>query len=261
MRRANLHRVQRHPITVEEARERGISLRGRDWKRLGHKVYARRDVADDPFVRLKAATRRLPDTAVFSGRTAAFLHGLDSRLHAIEATLSPPTRTAHLVGMTIRRATLGPDDVVLRYGLRVTSLLRTAIDIARREGLVEAVVALDAAMHHGVPRQGFLRWADAHRGYRGVRDLRDAIALAEPLTESPMETRLRMALVLAGLPNRTSRFPSPMPSPEPTSTTPTPAWSSSTTAPPIATASPPTTAARTASSTPAIASSASPRPI
>ena len=176
-------------------------LLGASWRRLGPRVYVWHELADDPLIRLKAALLRLPDNAVFSGRTAAWLHGLDSQLpSAIEATLSPPGTTAHLAGITIRRSRLATDEVVVRRGFRATSLLRTAVDIACRTDLVEAVVVLDAAMHRGLRKDASINWVDAHRGHRGVRKLREAIELAEPLTESPMETRLRMALVLAGLP-------------------------------------------------------------
>ena len=39
-----------------------------------------------------------------------------------------------------------------------------------------------------------------HPGAKGIARLRRAVDFAEPLAESPMETRLRMLLVLAGLP-------------------------------------------------------------
>jgi very-short-patch-repair endonuclease len=42
-------------------------------------------------------------------------------------------------------------------------------------------------------------WANSHSS-RGIRKFRRAISLAEPATESPMESRLRMLLVLGGLP-------------------------------------------------------------
>ena len=41
-------------------------------------------------------------------------------------------------------------------------------------------------------------WAKAHGRRPGIARLRGVIAQAEPLAESPMESRLRMALVLGG---------------------------------------------------------------
>jgi very-short-patch-repair endonuclease len=44
------------------------------------------------------------------------------------------------------------------------------------------------------------QWAATHPGSKRIRQFRQVVALAEPATESPMETRMRMKLVLAGLP-------------------------------------------------------------
>lgn len=66
---------------------------------------------------------------------------------------------------------------------------------------MEAVAALDLALHRRLIRLEDLRsWVLAHPGYRGITRLRRTIDLAEPATESVMETRLRLLLVLARLP-------------------------------------------------------------
>jgi very-short-patch-repair endonuclease len=191
-------------VDVAEAGQRGITraqLLGKKWQRIQPRMYAARDVANDPLVKLRAAARRLPDVAAFSGPSAAWLLGLDPLApSAIEATISPPCPVAHLVGIKIRRSRLSPDEVVIRRGLRVTSLVRTAADLACRLDLVEAVVVLDAAMHRGLKHAQLVGWALAHPRHRGVARLRRAIELAEPKAESAMETRLRLALQLAGLP-------------------------------------------------------------
>lgn len=88
----------------------------------------------------------------------------------------------------------------------VTTPLRTAWDLARRLELVESVVAVDAlARRHNRRRPGFdpadlVRLRDRRPGARGCRALDRVVALADPRAESPMETRLRLLLVLAGLP-------------------------------------------------------------
>ena len=192
---------------LEAALESGITraqLLGKRWRRLGPGVYASRAAVDDPLIRLRAAWLRLPDAAVFSGRTAAHLHGLDPQCNAIEATLPPASRISRRVGMTIRRRRLEPNEVVLRQGFRVTSPLRTVVDIITSAELVEAVVILDAALHKQLIRIEQIR---PRPGDRGVRTLRRAIDLAEPATESPMETRLRMVLVLARLPRPEVQVP------------------------------------------------------
>jgi very-short-patch-repair endonuclease len=151
---------------------------------------------------LAATSRRLPVTAVFSGRTAAWLHGLDlPPCDPIEVTLPLGCRTSRLVGVAVRRSTASAGEIVVRRGRRTTSAVRTLADLGRRLPLVEAVVALDMALHgHLIELPDLRSWAGAHPRYPGVARLRRAIELAEPATESVMETRLRLLLVLARLP-------------------------------------------------------------
>jgi very-short-patch-repair endonuclease len=59
---------------------------------------------------------------------------------------------------------------------------------------------LDQAMHRRlVSCRALIDWAAAHSRMRGVMHIRKAIALSDPASESPMETRLRVLLLLAGL--------------------------------------------------------------
>jgi very-short-patch-repair endonuclease len=140
--------------------------------------------------------------AVFSGRTAAWLHGLDlPPCNPIEVTLPPRCHTTRLVGVAVRRSTVSAGEMVMRRGQRATSVVRTLADLGRRLPLVEAVAALDMALHKRLLESADLRsWACARHRFRGIARLRRTIELAEPATESVMETRLRLLLVLARLP-------------------------------------------------------------
>jgi len=154
------------------------------WTRLGGGYYAARGIADSPMVQLTAAMQRLPGAAVFCGRTAAWLHGLDVEpCNPSEVYL--PT-TSRFTRLRIWRSRVPENEVVLRKGLRTTSIVRTLADLERRLPFVEAVVITDMALHKRLLR------ADQLRGRLAE--------LADPATESPMETRLRLLLVLAGLP-------------------------------------------------------------
>lgn len=147
-------------------------------------------------------SRRLPRCAVFSGRTAAWLHGLDfPPCDPVEITLPRLATTSRRAGMTVRRSDLGEAEVSLVRGLPVTAATRTMADLARHLPLVEAVVALDMAFNRGLVRPtNVKRWIAEHRGAHGLQQLRKAIDLSDPKAESPMETRLRLVLVLNGLP-------------------------------------------------------------
>jgi very-short-patch-repair endonuclease len=157
---------------------------------------------ESPQVMLTAVARRLPAGAAFSGRTAAWLHGLDlAPCDPIEVTIPEPTGSGRRAGASVRRAGLASDEIVMRRGLPATSALRTVVDLGGRNPLTEGVVAVDLALHAGLVTVAKLRMHVAeHSGAKGVARLRRVIELAEPKAESAMETRLRILLVLARLP-------------------------------------------------------------
>jgi hypothetical protein len=86
--------------------------------------------------------------------------------------------------------------------MRATSIHRTLGDLCGRLSLTEAVVVVDMALHAGVASLPDLNaWVATRARGAGVVSLRRVAGLAEPGAESPMETRLRMLLVLGGLPH------------------------------------------------------------
>ena len=63
------------------------------------------------------------------------------------------------------------------------------------------MVAVDALAHvHGLDPRDVVRVGYRRIGARGSRGLPEVIRLADPLSGSPMETRIRLSIVLAGLP-------------------------------------------------------------
>src|SRR5260370_26877062 len=95
------------PFTVDDARRHGVSraqLLGASWRRLGRGIYTWHEIAEAPMSRLIAAKLRLPDAAVFTGATAAWLHGLDiAPCSPIEAAVPSKSSTSRLVGVFVRR--------------------------------------------------------------------------------------------------------------------------------------------------------------
>jgi very-short-patch-repair endonuclease len=192
------------PFTVVEARQAGLQrwhLEGRSWKRLKHGIYVLAE-AETRISTLIAVSKRLPRAAAFSGVTAAWLHGLDVRpCDPVEITIPSHLGVSRPRGVRVRRTLLSDDDVVRIRGFRATAIARTIADISARLDLTEAVVIADAALYSGrVTLETMTRWAAAHSRRPGIRRLRRVIELAEPVAESPMESRLRMLLVLGGLP-------------------------------------------------------------
>lgn len=158
---------------------------------------------------LQAAWRRLPAQAVFSGLTAAWLHGLDvDPIDPIEFTVPKSLGVTTRSGMVVRRSSIGLDEVVGRRGFRVTTPVRTLLDVSCRQPLTEAVVVADMALHAKVIHPDELVASLAsYQGVWGIKTLRQVVWHAEPASESPMETRLRMVLVLARLPRPHAQVP------------------------------------------------------
>jgi len=69
-------------------------------------------------------------------------------------------------------------------------------------------VIADMALHQSLLSLHSLRSSlTAYAGQRGVARLRTVVAHVEPASESPMESRVRMLLVLAGLPRPQAQVP------------------------------------------------------
>src|SRR5215472_3681128 len=200
------------PFTLAEALQSGLTrrqLQGPSWHRVASGVYAWAGQAESPAMLLMAAQLRLPAAAAFSGQTAAWVHGLDlPPCNPTEATIPDGCGVAARAGVSVRRAALPPQDVVVRNGLRVTSGLRTAVDLGSRPPLVEAVALVDMALQKRLVHLQQLRAHAASSARRkGIAQLRRVVELAEPAAESPMETRLRLLLVFAGLPRPEAQVP------------------------------------------------------
>jgi len=178
--------LKRGPFTVAQAKRAGLErwhLEGAIWHRLRRGIYTWTGIPETPVMKLEAVRLRRHPSTVFAGRTAAWLHGL-------EAILFEPIETI-LAGFD-------DPDVVVRRGFRTTSVPRTIFDLP---SLVDSVVVADKALHSRLVTRNELRgWIDNQAGRKGVRRARRVLEFADAKAESPMETRLRMLLVLSGLP-------------------------------------------------------------
>jgi very-short-patch-repair endonuclease len=141
--------------------------------------------------------------AAIGGISAAFLWGVavvpaDGRVSLV---VPPPMRRLAPEPVRLVRASLERADVVDVAGLPVTSAVRTAFDVARTLSHVEAVVVIDAMLGRRVVRlSDVVAYAEAHRGWPGIGHALHAFRSADPRSESPMETRLRLVIVAGGLP-------------------------------------------------------------
>jgi very-short-patch-repair endonuclease len=102
----------------------------------------------------------------------------------------------------VHRDRLDPDEVRWVGTTAVTTAARTAFDLARwAPSLTERVVAVDTlGFCRNVTVEEIVTLRHRHLGARGNGELADVLRLSDGRAESPMESRMRMALVLGGLP-------------------------------------------------------------
>lgn len=203
------------PFTRAMAESLGISrsqlqdaLRNREIRSVLRGVYVRNDVAETEDLRVKAASLVMPPHHVLCDRTAAWVHGIDVFEYR-ELDVLPPLDIYALRG-TARgeraeydggQRDLRPEDVCLVEGVRVTTPLRTCMDLGCARPRWRALAAMDAFMrHHGVTRQDMRHLLPRYFRRRGVVQLRQLIPIADPRAESLRESRTRLAIEDAGLP-------------------------------------------------------------
>jgi very-short-patch-repair endonuclease len=194
----------RRPFRGSDAVATGALTRavlvGPRFRRVFPDVYVRADVEFDLALRSLAAIVLVGEGAVLGGCSAAELLGASCGPLGAAAEVIVARRRRAPPGLLVREERVPLCERWDVAGVAVTSPVRTALDLACRGSLVEAVVAVDAL----APRFGFepgdvVRCAYDHAGKRGAARLPEVIRLANPLAESQMETRIRLAIVLAGL--------------------------------------------------------------
>jgi AbiEi antitoxin C-terminal domain len=179
-------------------------LRGPRFRRLLPDVYVTADLPLDHRLWSQAALVYAGPDAAISGVSAAVLWGVPIGVKGQPTEITVPrSRRIRVTDapISIVRTSLPGDHVASLSGMRVTSPERTAFDLVARVDRDCAVIAIesfvrrDLASHEGLAAFGVKQF-----GTRGGRLLSAAAALAEPLSESPMETRCRLVLIDGGLP-------------------------------------------------------------
>lgn len=184
-------------------------LRGPRFRRLLPDVYCTANVPADLRLRSLAAYRLVAGRGVLSGYSAATILDADCAPHPevpAEVTVhGGGVRTRP--GLVVHRDRLHPGELTQVGDIRCTSPLRTAFDLARGPNLHDAVVAVDRlANRHRFHPDLLLNFCVRYPGRRGVARLPEVLSLATPYAGSPMETRLRLLILDAGLPRPTVQW-------------------------------------------------------
>lgn len=199
----------RRPFRRSEALRAGITVRelaGPRYRRIFHDVYLSAQVRLTPLERGRAALKIFPDAYV-SHHTAATIWGGvppdQTRTH-----ISAPRGTvrSRRRGIAAHRARLDPD-LRVKQGTRVSSPSQCFCELATAgTDLVDLVVLGDSLVRKQAMTVAELNAAVRGWGGPGATTARRAAAFVRDEVDSPRETRLRMLIVLAGLPEPTVNY-------------------------------------------------------
>ena len=190
------------PSEVQEARRRRdlVSLR-----RGIYAVTAAYEALDDAGryrLATHAALLALKSPTALSHVTAAQWDGLDllrpdlTELHVTRPELRASRREA---GIHHHPGALPVGHVEVVRGARVTSALRTAVDLARTSGFAEGLAAADSALRRGYEPAQLLDVLDTCRAWPGARQAGRVVAEADGRAANPGESWSRAILIQAGL--------------------------------------------------------------
>lgn len=203
------------PFTGPMARELGITrrhldagVRQQDVLRLLHGVYLRKDVVITPVLLAQATALVVEESSVICDRTASWILGVDcfdyaelDRLLPVECYVlrgRDPTDRAQCAGGT---RDLLPEDWFDLGGVRVTTPLRTAMDLGCKLSRRSALAAMDALMRaYEFTHTEMRRLLQRYFRRRGVVQLRELVALVDPRAESSGESWTRLEIHDRGLP-------------------------------------------------------------
>jgi hypothetical protein len=165
------------------------------------------DIARVHALSLAAALARTNADCVGSHYTAATIHGLKllNDAPSNQVTITHPregsgSRTGRR-GIRIHVADVPAQQRVVRYGVPVTNVARTIIDMARTGSFIEAVVVADAGLHAGkVTKAELERTLVACARWPGLRRAREAVAFCDERSESVLESAARVIMHEHGLP-------------------------------------------------------------
>lgn len=185
------------PLIDRMLRRRELERRGR-----GYYVLAAPPETTDPWQARRSA--HLFRAAAVAGpgrvlglRTAALAWGLPVAEMPSRVELIRPRGRRQLTGSVVVRRDLPGSQITFLNGVPVTTLARTAADIAVRFPAPEALVTLDAVLRRGVaPAEVHATVTD---GCPGVSDARQTIDWADGNAESPLESRGRGEMVVRGV--------------------------------------------------------------
>jgi hypothetical protein len=175
--------------------------RGPAWIRVGHGLYRPNGTDDEAEIgALGAWLLVLPEGACYTHLTAAGVRGwwMPPLPDGLPVFISAPKGTVpQRPGLRVLRPTVIGEVSDCR-GVPLAPPAETLLACARDLGLLELLVLIDCALHAGDVTLDELRETAGRRAW-GARRLREAVELADGLSESAWETLLRILHVVCGI--------------------------------------------------------------
>lgn len=206
-----------HAAGLTQAQLRSLARSG-DLVRVWHGVYATRAAiewteaspARGHALLAMAARSALGEDSVVSHHSAALIHGLDllPAASGLVTLTRPPTRRCNRAKsdrVVFHTAELPAGQITTLLGVRVTTVPRTVVDLARVSSFMSAVVTADSALRPDARRADFtskealIGACDACAGWPGNRQARRAIEFSDPRAESVLESCARVIFHEHGL--------------------------------------------------------------
>ena len=157
-------------------------------------------MAVDHNLMIAGAVLLLPPDAAIAGRSAAILWGAAEITAVDRVEVVSPTQFGPVQGLSIRIGTINRSEIDVHRGVRVTSSVHTAWDLARFRPMMEAVQWIDSlARVRRVGRSELIAHGKQHMGARAVRRAAATLRFCDPRAESPPESVLRINLHLDGV--------------------------------------------------------------
>ena len=183
-------------------------------RRVFRGVYVDASTEDSLVTRARALQLVVPPTAVVTEELSAWVRGVDLLARGTHVIPPPLTISQPLEHTRVRqrgtdgtRRMLEARDVDVLNGIRRTTSLRTAIDLARKRSRPRALAALDALLRtDDFTYDELLDEAARFRGFRGVVQLRAMTPLVDARAESPAESVMRLIWIQADLPKITPQI-------------------------------------------------------
>jgi len=182
-------------------------------RRVARGVYLKSSVADSSLTRASALSLVLPSSCAAVGLSAAWIHQIPGIELDINDIFSKPEfavvgRDSHISrsGVLQHRYQIEPSDLIRIGDVEVTTLERTAFDLARIKDVYKALGYLDMCAATGrLNLAEVLRIRRQSSGFRFVSTIDSVLPLVDGGSQSMGESRTRLKLIRAGLPTPTTQ--------------------------------------------------------